>query len=483
MTASVQINSTLLVIQGDGAGRVEKIARFAGLKPAVCEAGALAHVHCALISEPKSKAAVLNCDTASQLFASGQAGLLDAFANVLIYGWGDPKQAQDLLERIGGPGIRAEAARPLSDSKISVLEDAAFGAHLSGQTFAARRGCPGMRFSLPAREGRWRPLVLCDGEALVVKVQHRGATFVLWGTGEVADLDAPEANEHGPLDAFSRLMPLLMFLRQALPEEVWRSPRVEGNLMIDDPMLQPQYGCLNFAGLLGSMDRCGYSASVAFIPWNYRRTKPATAALFKARRDRFSICVHGCDHTKGEFSTGTEERFDFLSTDAMRRMDEHRRLTGLEFDPVMVFPQGRFSARAMKALSHSRFVAAINSTWFATDCPSMPLRDLLQPVCRFYSAFPLFLRRYPEPENLANIAFDLFLGRPLFLVEHHDYFREGFERMDAFLEKVRELEPNVQWSTPASICSQFHQRRRSQSGRLEIRFYTGILSIANASDD
>jgi hypothetical protein len=69
---------------------------------------------------------------------------------------------------------------------------------------------------------------------------------------------------------------------------------IYANIIIDDPLLRENYGYLNYRKLLDLMDKHNFFSTIAFIPWNYKRTDKKIAALFKERPDRFSLCVHGC---------------------------------------------------------------------------------------------------------------------------------------------------------------------------------------------
>ena len=48
--------------------------------------------------------------------------------------------------------------------------------------------------------------------------------------------------------------------------------------------------------------------------------------------------------------------------EALERMNRHQRRTGVPYEPIMVFPQGIFSERAMSVLKRRNFVAAVNTT-------------------------------------------------------------------------------------------------------------------------
>ena len=149
------------------------------------------------------------------------------------------------------------------------------------------------------------------------------------------------------INTFHALVPPVMFLRHALRDQTWHNPRRYANFIIDDPLLRKSYGFLNYARLLEEMDTCGFATTIAFIPWNYRRTCASIARLIKARSDRFSVCIHGCDHTAGEFACTDIEQLNTQLRLATQRMRAHELSTGVPYAKVMVFPQGRFSIASL----------------------------------------------------------------------------------------------------------------------------------------
>jgi hypothetical protein len=159
-------------------------------------------------------------------------------------------------------------------------------------------------------------------------------------------------------------------------------------------------------------------------------------------------------------------------------MKSHRRLSGLDFDDVMVFPQGIFSTAAMSALKSCGYLAAVNSTAMPVDPDySFILRDLLQVAVTQFANFPLFIRHYPR--DLPAIAFDLFLGKPALLVEHHSFFRNGYDALAETIEMLYRLEPRLQWANPATICSHTCWKRVAEDGNVHILFFTDRFRLCN----
>jgi hypothetical protein len=133
-------------------------------------------------------------------------------------------------------------------------------------------------------------------------------------------------------------------------------------------------------------------------------------------------------------------------------MEEHKRLTGLPYDPVIVFPQGRFSSVAMRALRDQGYVAAFNSNLRATDGEELPAAEYQRPDATTYHGLPLFLRRYPKDRS--QFVQDIAAGRPVLIVEHHSAFRNGYEAMTDLVDWVNDL-GNIRWRSLLNIAEHY----------------------------
>lgn len=223
-------------------------------------------------------------------------------------------------------------------------------------------------------------------------------------------------------------------------------------LIIDDPLLRPRYGFLDYAKLLAAMKRHRFFTQIAFIPWNYRRTDPQTARLLVDNPDYYSLCVHGCNHTAGEFDTRDYPRLRSLIALAQWRMDQHAQTTGVQYDPVFVFPQGRFTTTAMQALKDWGYSAVVNTTLGATDQPGADLSCERLPFTRAYADLPLFTRRYPEP--LSGFDDDIASGRPVIVVGHHTLFRDGYGLITDLVDRLNAL-GDLEWCPLARIAERY----------------------------
>jgi hypothetical protein len=329
-------------------------------------------------------------------------------------------------------------------------------------------------------KGTCFPLISLGKRPFLVSTRKDNCEFLLLACRAVADLNE-QVTSSSIVPFFSRLAPLLMFLFRAGREHYWHNDTPRACVIIDDPLLRNRYGFLDFKELLELMQKEHFTTSIAFIPWNYRRSSSCTVELFERFPERYTLCVHGCDHTAGEFAERDLNLLCELAQKALERMHQHLQLTGVGFDNVMVFPQGRFSVRAMEALKASGYLAAVNSTPFPVDLNGemLRLKDLLESAVTKFSGLALFGRRYPK--DLAGLAFDLFLGKPALLVEHHGYFRNGYAPLAETVRRINGIEGRIQWGRLSTICSHACMKRRAENGEVQVRFYTDSFVLQNNS--
>jgi hypothetical protein len=276
-------------------------------------------------------------------------------------------------------------------------------------------------------------------------------------------------------------LPWLFFIRRALGERCWHNPEPKASLIIDDPLLKPHYGYLSFEALVEAMRGSNFATTIAFIPWNYARSSTSTSNLFKHNSSRLSLCVHGCDHTSGEFSSTDMDILRQQARIALERMELHERTAGVGWDPVMVFPQGIFSSASLRALQKEGYLAAVNSGLVSVDRPkAVRVGELLQMASNTYGGVPLFLRHYPT--DILPFALDLFVGKQALIVEHHTYFRSGYHRARDFAAILKALEPRLMWTPLGRALSTAVQRRLTDSG-IELRAYTDRAVFRNAEAD
>lgn len=232
------------------------------------------------------------------------------------------------------------------------------------------------------------------------------------------------------------------------------SSKVLGCLVIDDPIIKPHYGCINFKILLEKMKQHHFFTELAFIPWNWNRCNNKTVTLFKENPDYFGICVHGCNHTRSEFADTNYTSLTTLTTTAITRMNQFAKKTGLTYDPVFVFPQGKFSSHAMKILKNCGFFAAFNSGIKAIDMKleNIPQEEFVKPVTRMYHDFPLYTRRYPKSRS--EFMADIQAGRPIIIVGHHEMFMYGYDEFTELIDWLNSV-TSIEWTSLLNIAQQY----------------------------
>jgi len=406
-----------------------------------------------------------------------------AARSILAYGWCDSKECREFAADLTGGAVAGINVNKKPNCEISVAAGTRdLSRQLEGVKFTAPGGVGRVNFSRASNGCKVREIMSRDAEPFFLETDIGGTGIFLLGAGQFADLDSRLPKKFALLDELEGLAPLVMFVRKNFSQQCWEAEKIWGCLIIDDPLLRMNYGFLNYADLLTSMESHRYSTCIAFIPWNYRRTAEPVARVFNQFPHRLSICVHGCDHTGGEFATTNEPELRQLLHSALWRMEQHQSLSTVPFDPVMVFPQGRFSHVAMKALGESRIPAVINSSPFPVDYQegALTLAEMCEPAITSFSECSLFVRHYPRIP--AEFAFDLFLGKPLLIVEHHKIFQGGTKKMEEFVDRLNAMDDAITWSNPATICSQACLRRSAGANRWDVRFYTDQFTLTNRGD-
>lgn len=350
----------------------------------------------------------------------------------------------------------------------------------SGLTFGPIDPANDFCFTLDRKAGNAASLISIEGKPLFAMVEKEGRAVFYLATGEIVNIDDEHAELH-TASLFSRTVPAMMFLKHVFQNACWHAKDVHANFIIDDPTLKNSYGFLDYQKLLAACGQTGCASTIAFIPYNYKKTNNATAALFKTRGDVFSLCVHGCDHTEAEFASTDGNSLDWKVRTATKKMEAHRRNHGLNYAPLMIFPQGLFSVEAMGALKKHGYWAAVNSHLVPRNPGPVRLKlsDLLDPAVMAYEDFPLFARLYPR--EIADFAFFAFLGKPLFIVEHHDYFKKGYADFKAFTGAVNALSGRVRWASLGNAVRSSYLVREGADGTTYCKMFSNSIVISNAS--
>lgn len=404
------------------------------------------------------------------------SALVEGYSQLLVYGLRAGAFDCALVQVLSGG--RLQSIEPANGgSPYTCSKDAPeFCGSFAGLTFGRADSTNDHVFASTAAVRLIEPQILIDDKPFVTLVREKGTTAVFVAGEELADLDMAAGDT--PLTGyFSRFVPYAMALRYLAGDACWRPIQALAAVVIDDPLLRTKYGFLNFRSLLSMTEKHNFHAAIGFIPHNFRRSSRRIVRLFLENPERLSICFHGNDHTQGEFASPDGRFLNLLLRVATKRMALHQKRTGLACDPVMVFPQGKFSPEAMRALQSHNFYAAVNTTPHPVHNPtSLTLRELAQPAVLRYGGIPLFLRKPIDKIRPEDIAFNVFFGRPVLIVAHHqDFEDEG--KLIGLVNEINNIIPEMQWTRLAAVTSQSLLYRKAPNGGQEFRAFSGTVRI------
>jgi hypothetical protein len=380
-----------------------------------------------------------------------------------------------------GGAIAKEMTDGSGDFMISETADEFCGV-LRGVRIAPSKGITKDSFLLQSYGEKPDNLISTENGAAFLRLNYNGIPVFLSTCSRVVDLDTvlPTGN-FDVRDHVPSAVPIVLYLKWAFGKACWNGAETNACLIIDDPLLRPNYGFINFCELLSLMKRHRFTTNIAFIPWNWKRSSPETVRLFKENPEQFSLSVHGCDHTQGEFGSPDPHRLYWKVSQGIERMGWHKLRTGINHDPVMVFPQGVFSSAAMSALKHTSLIAAVNNDTISADANPRKIRisDVWDVAIMGYSSFPLFTRRYPW-EGVENFAFDMFLGKPCLVIIHHDFCQDGCLRLVKFIDSVNALKCPPSWCSLAQVVRGSYRQREVSSDALELEMFGTELTLRNS---
>jgi hypothetical protein len=327
-------------------------------------------------------------------------------------------------------------------------------------------------------------IISSDQGAAFLKLEYNKVPVFLSTSRNIIDIDANLTTQNFDIrDHFLSTVPIVLYIKWAFTETCWSATETDACLVIDDPVLKPTHGFVNFQELLSLMKRHNFSTNIAFIPWNWRRSAPKVVRLVRENPQNYSISVHGCDHTRAEFGSLDRQRLYWKAQQALERMNRHESITGIRHDRVMVFPQGVFSEAAMSALKHTDLIAAVNNDVICANSHpgAITISEVWDIAVMRYSNFPIFTRRYPW-EGVENFAFDVLLGKPVIIIIHHDYCSDRCRRLVNFVERLNALTCALTWRSLGDVVRGSCRQRKSSSGEVEIEMYATELRLENRSE-
>jgi hypothetical protein len=402
--------------------------------------------------------------------------------SVFLYSNGDPVMLANAVSQLSGATISVRrGAEPVTQWHVANDPDAMCGA-MRDLRMQPSATCLRNGDFFHTDGGSLTPLIAGEDKAAFLKLSCNGLP-VFVASEQLIDIDAELTTFNFDIrDHFFSAVPVVSYIRWAFPRSSWHAPEASASLIIDDPVLKPTYGFVDFQELLSLMKRHNFSTNIAFIPWNWRRSAPEVVRLYRENPEYFSLSVHGCDHTRAEFGSSSQQRLHWKARQALERMNRHESITGICHDPVMVFPQGIFSEAAMSALKHTDLIASVNNDIISADPRprAITISDVWDIAVMRYT-FPLFTRRYPW-EGIENFAFDALLGKPTIAVIHHDYCSDHCARLVSFIEQLNALPCAPTWRNLGEVVRRSCRQREDSPGAVEVEMYGTELRLENCSE-
>jgi hypothetical protein len=405
------------------------------------------------------------------------AGLLGSCnAAVLLFATDNHESTNRFLRTLTGGEVHKIDRTACATSVRFPVSGRALSGELSSQTYP-RLAKEALTLTM-AQDARATLVMELDLSPAFAYFRSGRARIFVWSVTDVFDVHRRLAAEKEFEEASDEYIPAIIFLRSAFGDQCWHNPRAGAGIVIDDPLLKRNYGFIDFRQLLGSARKHGYHITLAFIPWNHWRSRAKDVQFFLDHSDCFSICAHGCDHTKNEFRSTDYENLLGKNFVARQRMERHGERTGLWSEPLLVCPQEQYSLEAMRAFSDSRqFLGLVNTACMPRNLKVSQLTaaDLLLPAQDSFFGFPVFKRHYWN--GMAVFAMALFLGKPAILVEHHEFFRNGPAGAEEFVRRLAELRPDLKWTSLTETVTRTHLRRRVSERKREVRFFTETFRL------
>jgi hypothetical protein len=403
-------------------------------------------------------------------------------STVYIYGFRGGEQSTQLLRFLTGDPRAMVRPIHTPETVMTVTEDhPEMCGPMSGMRVPVRLRAAGFVCEIGPGVETFQSVVRASEGEIFFGVTCAGVRFYLNTWGSTLDIGAISGEYFDVKKFFCEAVPLTFYLRWAFRDAASSRRETNACLIVDDPPLKRRYGFLDFREALDLMDRHNFTATIAFIPWNWRRTHPGTLSIFQSRPERLSLAVHGCDHTKGEFAVRSPLLLNRKVRTSRRRMECFRQKASIEADRVMVFPQGQFSPETGRVLKLNGFVAAVNTEVAPAQraANQTTIADLWSVAIMRYGTFPIFTRRYPE-HGIENFAFDALLGKPCLIAAHHDAFKDHARNLVDFVGRLNSLRWNLVWRPLGEAIRRTFTIRRLDDGTSIVQMFSGSLVVENS---
>jgi hypothetical protein len=494
IVASCICQAATVVTLGAGAGLASQVrlaARFYGLEVQVIDLPQLENRRVwRALANPDTVAAVASGEALSRL---KRGTVLQALRRrggesvpVLLVDSGS--DSTDLAEWTGGAVSKCSPSRERVEAWGLRIENASIAGPLADTELPFRGSAACRLMRPPGAAGHVLAEALVQTEAFPVFIDAGFSGQRLFAAAGLApSIKSAARGQALRAEQFAGIAPVMIFLRYAAGERGWHAPAQYANLTVDDPWLREPYGNLEYAELAEQTKLHRFHTTVALIPWNFDKSEPAVVALFRANPESFSIAIHGNNHNHREFDSYTEAPLDVQSASlkqALARMEIFSKSTGIPYDPVMIFPHAVSPAETFTQLKALNYWATANSenVPLGSAEPEDPLFPLRPETLAFNNFLSIRRVSAEVPVSRINLAIDAFLGNPLLLYVHQEYFSPGASAFNPLADYINRVAPSTQWRSLGQIVQHLYLQRSRTDGDTDVLAFSPNLSLSNPAE-
>lgn len=336
--------------------------------------------------------------------------------------------------------------------------------------------CDSVDASATSSAGTAAEEILASGPAGPAWTRAHGGAPVYRLASSLPELDPEQGLRDLLAEHALTVVALVQFLRSLTPDD-FDPPELRAAILFDDPNLRWRtYGFIDFRQLADHADAHNYHASMAMIPLDGWHQHRATVELFRRRRDRLSLVLHGNNHLARELMRPAgDDGAIAIAAQALRRAARFESRYGLRMDRLMTPPHGMCSASTASALGSLGFDAlcAIHPLPWTEQPPAA--RPLAGWDPAEFAAGCAVIPRVHLSTAFEQIALRAFLGHPLILYGHHDDLAGGLDLLADTAARVNRL-GDVRWASLGEIAAS-NYAAKVEGDRLRVRPYSHRLRL------
>jgi len=303
---------------------------------------------------------------------------------------------------------------------------------------------------------------------------------------------------------YSRIIPLMVTVRNAFGDEAWHNDRNFANLMIDRMWLGDEIPEMDYLALLREMQTHNFHTTIGFIPARWDRSDTLAVAIFQSNPHLFSISQYGNNADGYEFYRYEVPTRDWFAgipeparpfgdqvADIIEGLERLERLWanyGIPGEKVMIFP-GMPPEATIGILKQFNYLATINAS-------TVPLGSFHHEQWDYgmYQAnlehenFPMISRKYLKDlesvqENLEYLIMDLFVDKPALMYSSAGRLFNGeMDAFSSFADRLNNIEGNLEWYSLGTIVKHLFLEKENDNGSIDIKMYTNHLILENKSN-